>query len=132
MPCANEVVLERPDRRRGPAADAGLLVDVLDVVPDGLGRDAETLGDRLVGLAAHEHEEDLELALGQPGRQLARSLPHAVAGGSEHRVDGFRVEPPLFGLAHQLRLGRRRVESRPVGPCLAHRGVAVRGGEDAG
>jgi hypothetical protein len=25
-----------------------------------------------------------------------------VAGGSEHRVDSFRVEPPLFGLAHQL------------------------------
>jgi hypothetical protein len=41
-------VLERPERRRGPAADAGLLVDVLDVVPDGLGRDAEILGDLLV------------------------------------------------------------------------------------
>ena len=25
------------------------------------------------------------------------SLPHAVAGASEHRVDSFRVEPPLFG-----------------------------------
>src|SRR6266508_2788585 len=97
----DEVVLEGPERRRGPAADAGLLVDVLDVVPDGLGRDAEILGDLLVGLAAHEHEEDFQLALGQPGRQLARSLPHAVAGGSEHRVDSFRVEPPLFGLPHQ-------------------------------
>ena len=70
----NEVVLEGPDRRGGPAADAGLLVDVLDVVPDGLGGDAEVVGDRLVGLAAHEREQHLELALGQPGRQLARPL----------------------------------------------------------
>ena len=81
-PRVNEVVLEGPERRRGPAADAGLLVDVLDVVPDGLGRDAEILGDRLVRLAAHEHEEDFQLALGQPGGQLARSLAHAVAGGA--------------------------------------------------
>jgi hypothetical protein len=64
-------------------------LDVLDVVPDGLGRDAEILGDFLVGLAAHEHEEDFLLALGQLGRQLARSLLHAVAGGREHRVDSF-------------------------------------------
>src|SRR5437773_792709 len=81
----NEVVLERPDRRGGAAADAGLLVDVLDVVPDGLGRDAEMRGDLLIGLTAHEHEQDFQLALGQPGRQLVRSLLHAVAGGIEHR-----------------------------------------------
>src|SRR5712671_5805402 len=45
---ANEVVLEGPERRGGSAADAGLLIGVLDVVPDGLGRDAEIMGDRLV------------------------------------------------------------------------------------
>src|SRR4051812_4530879 len=70
LPSGDEVVLVGPDRRRGPAADTGLLVDVLDVVPHGLGRDAEIRGDLLVGLAAREHEEDLQLALGQPGRQL--------------------------------------------------------------
>ena len=100
-------MLERPQRRGGPAADADLLVHVLDVVPDGLGRDAETLGDLLVGPPAHEHEEDFQLALGQPGGQLPRSLAHAVAGGSEHRVDSFRVEPPFFGLPQQLSLCRR-------------------------
>ena len=78
---ANEVVLECPDRRRGPAPDTGLLVDVLDVVPDGLGRDAEIRGDLLVGRAAHEYQEDFELAPGQPRGQLTRSLPHPVAGG---------------------------------------------------
>ena len=79
---ASEIVLDGPGRRRGPAADAGLLVDVLDVVPDGLGRDAEILGDRLVGLAAHEHEEDFQLALPQAG-QLARAQPYAVTGSGE-------------------------------------------------
>ena len=90
MPRANEVVLERPERRRGAAADAGLLVDVLDVVPDRLGRDAEVVGDPLVGLAAHEHQEDLQLALGQPGGQLARSLP--ARGGRRRRAP--RRRPP--------------------------------------
>src|SRR3954451_23726713 len=83
---ANEVLLERPDRRRGPAANAGLLVDVLDMAPDGLGGDAETLGDLLVVSSAHQHQENSKRALGQPGRHLARSVPHAVAGGREHRV----------------------------------------------
>src|SRR5579884_270990 len=50
---ADEVVLERPDRRGGAAPHARLLVDVLDVVADGLGRDAETVGDRLVRVAEH-------------------------------------------------------------------------------
>ena len=88
--------------------------------------------DLLVGLTAHEHEQDFQFALGQPGRQLVRSLLHAVAGGIEHRVDSFRVEPSLFGLPNQLRLCRRRIESRPVRPRLAHGCVAVGGGEDAG
>ena len=76
---ANEIVLEGPQRRGRPAADARLLVDVLDMVPDRLGRDPEIVGDPLVGLAAHEHEQDLQLSLSQPGGELARALPHAVA-----------------------------------------------------
>ena len=67
----DEVVLERPDRRGGAAADAGLLVDVLDVVPDGLGGDAEIVGDHLVRVPEHEREQHLELAPRQAGRQLA-------------------------------------------------------------
>jgi hypothetical protein len=89
----NEVVLEGPDSRRCPTANAGLLVDVLDVMADGLGRDAEIVGDLLVGAASHENEQDLELSLRQAGRQLARSPRHAMTGGAQHRVDGIRVEP---------------------------------------
>src|SRR3954454_22535041 len=48
----NEVVLEGPDGRRGAASNAGLLVDVLDVMADGLGRDAEVVADLLVRAAA--------------------------------------------------------------------------------
>ena len=67
-------MLEGPERCRRSAADAGLLVDVLDVVPDGLDRDAEIVSDRFVGIAVHENEKDFELALGEIGGQLARSL----------------------------------------------------------
>ena len=54
-----------------------------------------SVGDLLVGRAAHEHEEHFELARGQSGRQLTGSLPDPVAGGGEHRVDSFWVEPSL-------------------------------------
>jgi hypothetical protein len=47
-----------------------------------------------LGLAAHEHEDCLQLALGQ-ARQAAREVAAARGGRSnEHRVDSFRVEPP--------------------------------------
>src|SRR5207253_2065597 len=72
---AYEVVLERPDRRRSPAANAGLLVDVLNMVSDRLDGDAEIVGDLLVRLSAHEHEEDLQFAPGETGRQVSRTLP---------------------------------------------------------
>ena len=52
----NEVVLEGPDRRGCATANARLLVDVLDVMPHGLRRDAEVGGDLLVGRASDEHE----------------------------------------------------------------------------
>ena len=55
-----------------------------------------------------------------------------MAGGGEHRVDRLWVEPSLLGLAQELRLRRLGVERRPVRPRLAHRAVAVGGGEDAG
>ena len=64
----NEVLLERPERCGGTAADSGLLVDVLHVVAHGLDRDAEILGDPLIRLAAHQNQQDFELALGQSGR----------------------------------------------------------------
>ena len=129
---AHEIVLERPERRRRPAANAGLLIDVLDVMADGLGRDAEVSGDLLVRLAAHEHEQHFQLALGQPCRQLPRSLRHTVAGRRQHRVDDLPVEPTLVGFPQQLDLGGLGAESRPVGPRFAHGAIAVGGRENAG
>ena len=91
-------MLEGPQRRRGAAANAGLLVDVLNVVSDRFDGDAEIVGDLLVGLAAHEHEKDLQFALGQTGRQLAGSLRYPVARAGEHSVDSLWIEPSLFDL----------------------------------
>ena len=83
--------------------------------------------------AAHEHEEHLQLALGQAGRQLARSLR---ARGARRRRAPRRRRP---GRAVPRSASRRSsasaaggVERRPVRPRLAHRAVAVGGGEDAG
>jgi hypothetical protein len=42
-----------------------------------------------------------------------------VARGGEHRVDRFRVEPALPGLAQELGLRRSGVEGRPVRSRLA-------------
>ena len=54
-----------PRRRRCATSHADLLVDVLDVLTDRLGRDAEVVGDLLVRPAAHQNEQDLELPLRQ-------------------------------------------------------------------
>src|SRR4051794_30111174 len=61
----NQVLLERPERRRRAAADSGLLVDVLHVVADGLAGDPQAVADRLVGIAAHKRQQDIQLAWGQ-------------------------------------------------------------------
>ena len=99
------ILLEGPNRRGCAAADARLAVDVLDVVPDGLGGDAQVVGDHMVRVAQHEGEQHLELAPRQPGRQLAQPFRDTVTRGGEHRVDHVRVEPPLLGLPPQLCLG---------------------------
>ncbi len=88
----------RPDgmrRSRRTTADAGLLVDVLDVVPDRLRGDAEILGDLLVRLAAHEDEQDLELALGRPeGSSRGRRCPcNPKRDGGGRRDREFFHEP---------------------------------------
>src|SRR5581483_10618261 len=89
----DEAVLERPDRGRGTAPHADLLVDVLNVVPDSPGRDAEAVGDRLVRLAADEDREHLELALGEAAGDLARALRRTMPRRGEHCVDRARLEP---------------------------------------
>ena len=56
----------------GPAADAELAVDGDAVVHHGLGADAQGRGDVLVGAAAGDQAEHVELALGElePGGAL--------------------------------------------------------------
>ena len=55
-----------------PVGGARLGVDVLDVVTDRLARDDQALGDLLVGQAAGQQLEDLDLAAGQAGRGSVR------------------------------------------------------------
>src|SRR6266540_6143332 len=69
------------------------------------------------------HAACCALRLGRPGSQLARSLPQAVAGGSEHRVDSVRVEPSPSAPPRTRRRARRRTGRRipPPGAYLCAR-----------
>ena len=60
----------RPERRRGPAAEAGLLVDVLDVVPTVLAEMPRSSAIPWLN-SPRTSRGGLQLALGQAGRQLA-------------------------------------------------------------
>ncbi len=118
---ANEVVLEGPHRRGGAAAHAGLLVDVLDVVADGLGRDAESsaiswLDFPRTRTRSTSSSRSVSPAGSSRGRSRARDGRRRRA---PRRPPPGRAVPPR--LAQQLCLGGRRVERRPVRPRLAHR-----------
>src|SRR3954468_15750295 len=98
----HELLLEGPHRRGCAGPDSGLFVDVLDVMSGGLHRDPQGVGDPLVGGAANEREQHLELARREPCGQLAGTLRDPVAGGREHGADGVRVEPALACVAQEL------------------------------
>jgi hypothetical protein len=69
----DDVVLHGPERGRGSRRDADLGVDVLDVVVDGLGRDAEPVGDLASGEALRRETQDVNLASREPAR-VVRAL----------------------------------------------------------
>ena len=73
----HELLLEGPHRRRRAGAHAGLLVDVLDVVADGLHGDPECVADRLIGVAVNEREGSKHSDNVEQGKTRA-SLSHAA------------------------------------------------------
>ncbi|MGO9972559.1 MAG: hypothetical protein ACLP01_07095 [Solirubrobacteraceae bacterium] len=95
-----------------------------------LGGDAEGVGDLLVGLSDRERKQDLELAVGQAGGQLAWPFGDAVSGRGEHGVDA-EAQSAFASVAQQFGLGARGVERGPVRARLSHRLVGVGGCEDA-
>ena len=84
-------------------------------------------GDLLGLQSAREQGDDLDLALGEPGRPLESR--HPLAGRLEHRGDGVGVEPSGARLPAELLggpLGRHWVAVRAR---LGHRVVDVGRGE---
>ena len=49
---------------------------------------------------AHFYPSDHAIPNASPNVVLARSLPHAVAGGSDLACGNFQVELPVFGASH--------------------------------
>jgi len=88
-----QAVLHREHRGGGTAGSVDLGVDVLDVIAGRLGRDHQSFGYLLVGQAAGEQDQDLDLAGGQacgPGQRLPAPR-HPVPGRLEHGVRGRAV-----------------------------------------
>jgi hypothetical protein len=60
--------------------DPNLIVDVLDVVVDGLHRDDELTGDLLFGVTTRDEPQDYHLALGETGHEFPVGPVYRVTG----------------------------------------------------
>src|SRR6266516_6670221 len=108
--CREQVVLHAEEGRPGSSRDAELAVDVLDVVPDGARREVQLAGHLLVGVAAGEQAQNLDLAARETGRPLPPSRPDIAL-----RQDGLHdraVEPACPDLLPELVRRRPRLERR--------------------
>src|SRR3954471_2896004 len=94
-------MLHREQAGGGAGRGVDLQVDVLDMVADGLRSDDEVLGDLLVGQAAREVPQDLDLARGQAGWTRA-TAEDAMTGGAQDRFDRLAVEASGLDLGAQF------------------------------
>jgi len=83
-------VLHREHRGGGPAGGVDLGVDVFHVIAGRLGRDHQSFGYLLVGQAAGEQDQDLDLAGGQACQRFPAPR-HPVPGRLEHGVHGRAI-----------------------------------------
>ena len=122
-------MLHREEAGFGPAGGVDLGVDVLDVVARGLRRDDQAPGDLLVGQAAGQEPEHLDLACGQPGGSSRRRPIRWPATSSTASTAAPSIRP--------ARTSARSSAAALGGPGLAmrarlaHRLVGVSGAKDA-
>ena len=98
-------MLHGEHRGGGAAGGVDLGVDVFHVIAGRLGRDHQSFGYLLVGQAAGEQDQDLDLAGGQ-ARGRGQRLPaprHPVPGRLEHGVHGRAVQAAGPDLGPQFR-----------------------------
>src|SRR5229473_3967436 len=129
---SQEVVLHGKEGSRCASGDVNLVVDVLDVVVDGLLGDHEKLAHLLLGVSARDQSQHLHFALAEPGHQFSTGRAHAVTCSGQHAVDSFTVESPCTHLASQLLGCRLRCARWTVGSRLDHRVVDIGCGENSG
>ena len=126
-------VLDREQRRRRPRRDAGLGVDVRDVVADGLGR------QRAAGAAIALLECPRATSRSTSTSRAVSPAGQARGAGAARVAGGLRAPPstaspssrPRADLVAQRRARRRPARARPVRPRLGHRLADVGGGEHA-
>lgn len=120
----------RMHRGGGPATDTELGVDVLDVVADRLGADAQMTSDRLVRQPLGHQPEHITLAAGEAERTARAGSAGGQARSREHGVSRDVVESALCGVLAKLSRGIFDDHRRAVRTGLGHRVVGVRGSED--
>src|SRR4051794_29799781 len=111
----HEAVLGGVERGGGAGLDADLLVDVLDVVADRLGRDVKLAGDEAVQAPAGGQREDLRLPLAEAIRPRGDGCGVAAAERGEQRADDLTVE------AARRRLGGEDARGLLVGVACTMR-----------
>ena len=128
---ADQPVLDGEQRGAGAVVDAGLEVDVLEVVAHGLGADHQPAGD-LAGAAAARHQaEHLHLARRQPGRSRASEARRDARPPASTASTAAASRRPARTSARSLRRRLRRASS--AGRCgrgSSEPAVAVGGRED--
>jgi hypothetical protein len=93
-----EVVLDRKERCRRARGDSSLRVDVLQVVVDRLGSDAEMGGDLVDRAADRDAPQHIDFAIGQVGRPSAPHGSPRITRGGEYGVHRACVELAVVGI----------------------------------
>jgi hypothetical protein len=127
-----QVVLQREEGRARTRGDADLVVDVLNVVPDGFLGDDEPLRHLSIREAARDQTQHLYLAVTQVRWPDPARRAFDMACRSQHRVHCILVEPVGADLVAQALGGVFGGARRSVRAALGHRMVHVGGGQHTG
>src|SRR5207244_1044306 len=99
---AQKMVLHGKERRCGPRRDAGLIVDMLDMVLDGPLRDGEVGGNLAVGLSTGDESKDFDFTVTQARYPLTTHRPHTVPCDDEQGIDNLTIKTTCSDLPTHL------------------------------
>lgn len=124
-----QIMLQGKEGGRGSGGDANLIVDMLNVVSDGLLSDAEALGHLAICKPARHQPQDLHLTPAQAGGQLSTWHAPSESSSSQNSMHRVSVESASMRFHPEMHCGCFRCLSRAVGPPLGESMVDIGGRE---